>query len=86
MQNVVIFSGPCWAPGPGVFAFVQLQLTDAFLKEFPSAQWDPYMTARLLPHKDGIEVLLWKSLADPERPVEVISTAQLKRLLTTGTI
>ncbi len=86
MQNVVDLSGPCWAPGPGVFAFVQPQLTEAFLKEFPSAQWDPYMTAWLLPHEDGLYLLLWKGQVDPERPVKAISTAQLKRLLTKGTI
>ena len=86
MQNVVIFSGPYWAPGPGVFAFVHPKLTEAFREEFPSAQWDPYMTAWLLSHEDGLFLHLWKSRVDPERTVKAISTAQLKRLLTEGAI
>lgn len=44
------------------------------------------MTAWLLPHDDGLYLFLWKSHVDRETPVKAISTAQLKRLLTEGTI
>lgn len=86
MQTVVIFSGPSWAPGAGIFAFVHPTLTEAFRKEFPSAEWDDRVTAWLLPMEEGLNLLLWKTVVDPEKRVKPISTAQFTRLLAEGVV